>query len=267
LAAKHATENGARHYDFIVVDKAQDLSVPQLRFLEALASGGPNGLFFAGDLGQRIFQTPFSWKSLGVDIRGRSQTLRINYRTSYQIRRKADRLLPPELADVDGNADERRGTVSVFNGPEPAVEVFATQADEEAAVAKWLAARRAEGVPPAEIAIFVRSQAQLPRALRAVDLTELQAAVLDDNIELPSDHISLATLHLAKGLEFKSVAVMACDDEVIPLQQRIDTVGDEADLEDVFDTERHLLYVGCTRARDHLLVTGVDPSSEFLDDL
>lgn len=65
---------------------------------------------------QRIFQPPFSWKSLGVDIRGRSQTLRINYRTSHQIRRKADRLLPPELADVDGNAEQRRGTFSVFNG-------------------------------------------------------------------------------------------------------------------------------------------------------
>jgi superfamily I DNA/RNA helicase len=59
---------------------------------------------------------------------------------------------------------------------------------------------------------------------------------------------------------------MACDDEVIPLKQRIDEVGDEADLEDVFDTERHLLYVGCTRARDHLLPTAVDPASEFLDD-
>jgi superfamily I DNA/RNA helicase len=76
----------------------------------------------------------------------------------------------------------------------------------------------------------------------------------------------VATLHLAKGLEFKAVVIMACDDEVIPLKQRIDEAGDEADLEDVFDTERHLLYVGCTRARDHLLLTAVDPASEFLDD-
>ena len=64
---------------------------------------GPNALFFAGDLGQRIFQQPFSWKSLGVDIRGRSRTLRVNYRTSHQIRTQADRLLGPEVTDVDGN--------------------------------------------------------------------------------------------------------------------------------------------------------------------
>ena len=74
-------------------------------------------------------------------------------------------------------------------------------------------------------------------------------------------------MHLAKGLEFRAVAVMACDDEILPLQERIEAVGDDADLQEVYDTERHLLYVACTRARDHLLVTGVEPASEFLDDL
>ncbi len=74
-------------------------------------------------------------------------------------------------------------------------------------------------------------------------------------------------MHLAKGLEFRAVAVMACDDEVIPLQERIETVADDADLEEVYDTERHLLYVACTRARDHLMITSVAPASEFLEDL
>ena len=63
------------------------------------------------------------------------------------------------------------------------------------------------------------------------------------------------------------MVVMACDDEIIPLQERIETVGDDADLQEVYDTQRHLLYVACTRARDHLLVTGIDPASEFLDDI
>jgi superfamily I DNA/RNA helicase len=67
--------------------------------------------------------------------------------------------------------------------------------------------------------------------------------------------------------EFRAVAVMACDDEVIPLQERIETVTDDSDLEDVYNTERQLLYVACTRARDHLLVTSTERRSEFLEDL
>ncbi|OFZ52801.1 MAG: hypothetical protein A3D92_13870 [Bacteroidetes bacterium RIFCSPHIGHO2_02_FULL_44_7] len=74
-------------------------------------------------------------------------------------------------------------------------------------------------------------------------------------------------MHLAKGLEFRAIVVMACDDEIIPLQERIETAADDTDLEEVYNTERHLLYVACTRARDHLLITGVNPGSEFLDDL
>ncbi|NDD15205.1 MAG: ATP-dependent helicase, partial [Betaproteobacteria bacterium] len=92
-------------FDFVVIDEAQDINVAQLRFLAVLAGQRPNGLFFAGDLGQRIFQTPFSWKSVGVDVRGRSRSLNINYRTSHQIRMQADRLLGPEVSDVDGNVE------------------------------------------------------------------------------------------------------------------------------------------------------------------
>ena len=92
-------------------------------------------------------------------------------------------------------------------------------------------------------------------------------SALDENAETASGKISIGTMHLAKGLEFRSVAVMACDDEVIPLQERIETVADDADLEDVYNTERQLLYVACTRSRDHLLVTSVAPASEFLDDM
>jgi superfamily I DNA/RNA helicase len=73
-------------------------------------------------------------------------------------------------------------------------------------------------------------------------------------------------LSKGEGLEFRGVAVMACDDAVLPLQERIEAVSDESNLEEVYNTERHLLYVACTRARDCLLVTGVEPASKFLGD-
>ncbi|MBZ5501470.1 MAG: UvrD-helicase domain-containing protein [Acidobacteriia bacterium] len=253
-------------FDFMVVDEAQDVSIAQLRFLAALGRDQGNSLFFAGDLGQRIFQQPFSWKALGVDIRGRSTTLGINYRTSHQIRMQADRLLGPELADVDGTVEKRKAT-SLFNGPPPTIQTLDSIEQETKTVSEWLEARTKEGLLPHEIAIFVRSAAELDRAQAAVERAGLPFKVLDDTVETAQGKVSIATMHLAKGLEFRAVAVMACDDEVIPQQKRIETVADDSDLEEVYNTERHLLYVACTRARDHLLVTSVSPASEFLDDL
>lgn len=254
-------------FDFAVIDEAQDLSVAHLRFFAALGGDRPNALFFAGDLGQRIFQQPFSWKSLGVDIRGRSRTLRVNYRTSHQIRAQADRLLGPLVTDVDGNSEDRSDTVSVFNGPPPEIRSLESENEEIETVGKWIAERAKAGVLPHEVGVFVRSAAQLERARAAVDAAGLPFKILDEHVETISGHVSIGTMHLAKGLEFRAVAVMACDDEVIPLQERIETVGEDSDLQEVYDTERHLLYVACTRARDHLLVTSVEPASEFLDDM
>lgn len=266
-AARILADSNKRPFDFAVVDEAQDIGVPQLRFLAALAGDRESGLFFAGDLGQRIFQAPFSWLSLGVDVRGRSSTLRINYRTSHQIRRQADRLLPPELSDVDGNAESRRGTVSVFNGPKPVVEIAASAEDESGIISEWLRERIEDGVPATEIAVFVRSEAELARASAAVRNAGLEPGQLTSEPTGETGRVSVVTMHRAKGLEFRAVAVVACDDEVIPSQARIEAIADDADLEDVYNTERHLLYVACTRAREHLLVTGVAPASEFLDDL
>jgi superfamily I DNA/RNA helicase len=249
LLSAIVTESRNPVFDHVVVDEAQDLGVPHLRFFAALGGTWPNGLFFAGDLGQRIFQQPFSWRALGVDIRGRSSTLRVNYRTSHQIRMQADRLLAPEITDVDGNPEDRKGTVSVFNGPAPQIRVCGSPGKEETAVADWLAKLASEGLLPHECAVFVRSDAELDRARAAVTASGLSVNVLDASVEVQSGHASVATMHLAKGLEFRAVAVMACDDEIILSQRRIESVGDEAELEEVYNTERHLLYVACTRAR------------------
>jgi len=250
-----------------VVDEAQDVTVPQLRFLAAVAGERADGLFFAGDLGQRIFQTPFSWKGLGVDVRGRSRTLKINYRTSHQIRRLADQLLAEETADVDGVSDERKGTVSAFSGPEPVVAVMEDEEAEIERVAAWLKERVAEGMEPHEVGVFVRSEDEMGRAKRAVRSAGLSLARLGPKAELPASAVAIGTMHDAKGLEFRAVVVMACDEDVVPLASRVEELNDPADVEVVYETERHLLYVACTRARDHLLVTAVEPGSEFLEDL
>ncbi len=254
-------------FDYIVVDEAQDVSVAQLRFLAAIGQENDDGLFFAGDLGQRIFQQPFSWLSQGVDIRGRSRSLRINYRTSHQIRKSADRLLGPEITDVDGVTEDRRGTISVFNGALPVHISAESETDEIKQVSDWIRGLIREGVSPGEFGVFVRSKEEFVRAVNTLDLAEVEFRLLDEHLDTVSTKASICTMHQAKGLEFRAVVVMACDDEIIPSQARIETVVDDSDLEEVYNTERHLLYVACTRARDHLLVSGVDPVSEFVDDL
>ncbi len=260
-------ESNANPYASVIVDEAQDIGIAELKFLAALGAGKQNGLFLAGDLGQRIFQQPFSWKALGVDVRGRSKSLRINYRTSHQIRWRADFLLPSEVQDVDGNSEVRGGTISAFNGPQPLVAVYKTIEQETQAIADWLRKSVAGGIRPHEIGVFVRTPLQYDRALRAVELAGLAGHPITVLEHSKEGIVPIMTMHMAKGLEYRAVAVMACDDEVLPLQERLAAVTDDSDLEEVYNTERHLLYVACTRARDELMVSGSSPASEFLDDL
>ncbi|MGH6837480.1 MAG: 3'-5' exonuclease [Methylocella sp.] len=264
---RHFSARSEKPFSHAVVDEAQDLGVPELRMLAAITPPGADTLFFAGDLGQRIFQEPFSWKTLGVDIRGRSKTLKVNYRTSHQIRQAADRLLPKIVQDVDGVEQDRRGTVSIFNGPEPQIRIFPDADAETQGIADWIKALVADGVAPSEIGLFVRSNSELVRARAAVKAAGHTQLELSDRLEDPQGRVAIGTMHLAKGLEYKAIAVMACDDDVLPLQERVETVADESELDEVHETERHLFYVACTRARDHLLVSGVQPASEFFADL
>ncbi len=253
LAAALAART-TKPFDHVVIDEAQDLAPAELRFFAALAPARPDGLFLSGDVGQRIFQHPFSWASLGVDVRGRSHTLKVCYRTSQQIRRAADRLLPTVLRDTDGLEDERRGIVSVFDGPAPEVQSFSDISAEAAAVRETVEAWLGDGIAPREIGLFVRTPQLVARARAAI------AGLAGEN------EMTTAPMSLAKGLEFRAVVVMACDEGTLPLDERVADAADEAELDDIYETERRLLYVACTRAREHLLLTGVRPTSEYLAD-
>lgn len=253
--ADRLSHKQTKPFDHIILDEAQDLGPAELRFFSAIAPKGQNALFFAGDLGQRIFQHPYSWKSLGVDVRGRSFTLKICYRTSQQIRSSADKLLPLNLRDVDGLEEERSGTISVFEGPVPIVKICNDAKDEMDLVSSFVSDAIKDGILPGEIGMFVRTPSLVERA-----------RIATRNID-ESDAITIAPMHLAKGLEFRAVVVMACDEGILPLDDRIADAADEAELDEIYETERRLLYVACTRARDRLLVTGVFPASEYLSDL
>jgi superfamily I DNA/RNA helicase len=115
--------------------------------------------------------------------------------------------------------------------------------------------------------MFVRSEAQLDRARRVADAVGLATRGFVGEDADHSDRALLGVMHLAKGLEFRLVVIVACDEGVLPLAERVADVADAFELDEVIATERQLLYVAATRARDRLIVSAVAPGSEFIEDL
>ena len=253
-AARRLRQGGlGRPFDHVVVDEAQDLSPPELVLLAALAGDLANGLFFAGDIGQRIFRAPFPWSRAGVDVRGRSRALKVNYRTSHEIHARTRGLLPRRLVEADGGEEERAGVVSVFHGPAPDLNAFPHIDAECSAAASWLSARLNDGVSPEGIAILVRTPGDLRRG--------------EEVARMAGRAVQVLSMHGAKGREFEAVIVIGCDAHLVPLEARLLAAEDDRAMAEAYETERHLLYVAATRARDHLWISGVEPVSEFLEDL
>lgn len=251
-------------FSHVVADETQDFGPAELRLLRTLAPDSPNSLLLVGDNGQRIYTARASLKASGIDIKGRSSILKLNYRTTEQIRRRADRLLPKELIDVDGDT-ETRATISLLRGAEPELLDFASPKQEIEAIASRLEHYLTSGFQPRDIALFARTKSLLAERVQpALDMCGYPGAMLSADATPPEDQLAIGTMHRAKGLEFKIVIVMACEDGVIPLPKALSDVPDEAERKLVLEQERNLLYVAATRAREQLLISYVGAPSEFL---
>ena len=242
----------------------QDLGPRELCLVAALAAPGPRALFFAGDIGQRIYRWPVPWISTGVDVHGRAQRLRVNYRTSAEIRRFSDALLPAKLAEVDGE-EETRQTISILRGPEPEIVAGESVNAEVAALARWLRDLRARDIEPGQIAIFGRTRKVVSkRSEPALAQAGLTGRWLTPDSDLATDAVAIGTMHAAKGLEFRAVALVGCDAEHMPLNEALAGADTDGARRLVEERERRLLYVGCTRARESLLITHSGPVSPCL---
>ena len=253
MLAHRIRREGTWPFTHVLVDEAQDISVPELLLLGQKLGMVENGLFFAGDIGQRIFRAPFPWSAAKVEVRGRSRSLKVNYRTSHQIRIGSETLLPETLVEPDGSEESRLGVTSVFEGPQPQIHQFADRSTEISSLLTWVQTVINAGVLEEEIAVLART----PELI-----TDLAVTLHDAHPAL-----NCLTMHDAKGSEFQAVAVIALDSQVLPDEKRILAAKDEGQLDEVMSTERHLLYVAATRARDYLWISGSEPVSEFLMDL
>jgi superfamily I DNA/RNA helicase/mRNA-degrading endonuclease RelE of RelBE toxin-antitoxin system len=255
-----------RPYRAVVADEVQDFGAPELRLLRALVAPGPNDVFLVGDAHQRIYATRCSLGACGLETRGRSKRLRVNYRTTRQISAFATALLTGvSVDDLDDETDELRGYRSLRDGPRPTILTTDSEREEEKAILDTLARWRKEGRDE-EICIAARTHALVGGRYATILKT---AGIPYVEIETESDAkagpgVRLATMHRIKGLEFPRVLIAGVQDGTVPLALGPDELPDEAAKQDHEERERLLLFVAATRARDELVLTGFGAPSPFV---
>lgn len=257
---------GARPYRAVVADEVQDFGATELRLLRAIVAPGQNDILVVGDAHQRIYATRTSLSACGLETRGRSKRLRINYRTTRQVSAFATALLAGvAVDDLDEESDELRGYRSLRDGPRPEVVIAKTEKEEAKVILETLAKWRAVG-PYEEICIAARTHALVTDRYATILRT---AKIPFVELETESDAdagtgVRLATMHRIKGLEFPRVLIAGIHNGTMPLALGPDDLPDKAAMQDHEERERLLLFVAATRARDELVVTGFGKSSPLV---
>ncbi len=267
-AAKKKVEGGAVEspYEAVIVDEVQDLNPQEILFLKALGGLGTNGLTLIGDGGQRIYPGGFSLRALGIEVRGRSRGLRVNYRTSQQIRRFADQLLGFEADDLDEGTESRAGVRNLFSGPEPEVHSFGDGNEEDEWLAWRISGLMEDGLDGCNIAVFARTRGRLYAIQAALRRHGIGSVQLKDNIGHLEEAASvrLGTMHRAKGLEYRAVFLASINRGLLPHQRSIGDRDDALEWRQAYQRERHLLYVNITRARELVYLCYHGVPSPFL---
>ncbi len=245
-------------YVAAVVDEAQDLSTAAFELLRAVVPEGPNDLFIVGDGHQRIYRRRVVLRHAGIEIRGRSRRLRINYRTTEEIRRYAVAVLEgTEVDDLDGEPDRETNEKyrSLLRGRKPTVRVYETFDQEVAGLVDWLGGPEPDRLR--DCCVVARTKELRDRYGRALERWGLKTYRIrrsePEDPERPG--VRLATMHRVKGLEFRRVAVVGVSRENVPQRLPPEAAGDEDQRRDLEQRERALLYVAVTRAREDVLIS------------
>ncbi len=250
-------------YRGIVVDEAQDFGANAYRLLRAMVGEGKNDIFIVGDAHQRIYGRTVVLGQCGVKIVGRSRKLRVNYRTTEQIRHWAVSIMDGvPVDDLDGGVDSQSGYRSLMRGPAPEARLFVGAREELEFLVSSLKSLPED--EQAKACIVARRNFDVERYAEGLR----EAGIIVHNIsrgsaeDVSTPGVRIATMHRIKGLEFDDVYVAGASHNVIPL--------DVLDTEDVTVVREHewkeraLLYVAITRAKRYCVVTGVGKLSPFL---
>lgn len=264
MLAARAAEVVTPHYDHVIVDEGQDLHAAHWRFLRGLVRPGPNDLFICEDAHQRIYGDRLVLSHYGIATRGRSRRLTLNYRSSRQnLGFSLAVISGADIADSEGESESTAGYRAAFDGPSPSLCGFSSANDEAefvvARVGQWLAG----GVSPPTIGVLVRRQADQDRVRQLLRAAGIDAQVLTGEPQAERAAVVVTTMHRSKGMEFSRVLISGVEAGVVPSAFLLDRAP-ETERTAVLTRERSLLYVGCSRARDELVVTWRGGPSPFL---
>jgi hypothetical protein len=265
LLSNHLNETETREFSHVIVDELQDFSNVELKFIRSLVKEKENDLFLVGDPLQNIYKKRINFSKLGINIRGkRSNRLRINYRTTEEIKNLAISVLRDEdFDDFDGNLEEKSGYLSLFHGEKPQYNIYPSKEDELDAVLKEIESLLAQGFHYNDIVIAARfrdSVNDFRNHLHQNMVPYVTRFLLNNN----NEGIRLTTFHGLKGLEFKHVFLVDVNDRTLPFKHHnfINLNEEEKKLE--IKSEKSLFYVASSRAIQRLVISGVGNKSDLI---
>jgi hypothetical protein len=257
-------QEGTPRYRHILVDEAQDLHPSQWRLLRAAVPPGPDDLFIVADPHQRIYDNRVSLASMRISVRGRTQRLSLNYRTTQEVLAWAVPLLGTDpVTGLDGEVDSLLGYRSPMHGPPPRLQVAPTRSAEFGHLAEQIRSWLAIGIEAQAIGVTARSASLVREARETLKADGIMTVPLSGRSSVQA--VRAGTMHAMKGLEFQAVAVIGVERGLVPEPAAItpeseDWVVHAQDLQ----RERCVLFVACTRARDHLYLSATGEPSAFL---
>ena len=264
-------DSSGRGYDAVVVDEAQDMGAQAFALIRAIVATGRNDLFIAGDGHQRIYgRNRVVMGRCGIDIRGRSRKLRLNYRTTEETRRWASHLLAGrDIDDLDGGTDDNKRIRSLTRGPEPVLERFDTRDEQIEFLGSYLAALESSGEALRAVCIVARTTGERDAIKQRLNAQDVEVEVIERDAadDGAQTGVRLATMHRVKGLEFERVVMASMNEGLVPLSAAIAGKGDDTARESAETEERSLVYVAATRAKKELLLLSYGVPSPFVREM
>ncbi len=254
-------------YQAVIVDEGQDMSTQAFKLMRQLVPEGHNDIFVVGDGHQRIYgRNKVVLSQCGINIRGRARKLKVNYRTTEEIRHWAVNLLEGfQIDDLDGGLDDNKGYKSLTHGNAPQIEQFESSEKQSDFISTYLKQQASEGLPLSHICIVTRTNKERDGIDNALKRAGIEVAIVDAYQEsLNKNAVRLATMHRVKGLEFDEMILASVNEGIVPLNHALENKGDEVEKRLADIEERGLMYVAITRAKKRVLILSYGKASSYL---